>query len=521
MAPNNENLRDLQWLFQAIESESLNLHNLSFFLSQPATGCHQETENSMNINIGKDTLLYFPHLLTLLVTAEKAHTSLKHLEFHSVEWEIEQMRILGLLLDCSSNVKQVVFRRNKFDAECLAEISDVVRRNGVIKEVMFTESGIKSAGASLLASALKVNDTLEELQIWEDSIGSKGAEELSKMIEANSTLKSLTIFDSSSLTATPLISAVLARNRAMEVHVWSGENGEKSSKVVEFLPENGTLRIYRLDVSGSCRVACSLGCNTTVKSLDMTGVRLKSRWAKEFRWVLQQNQSLKEVILSKTCLKDKGVVYVAAGLFKNRSLESLYLHGNWFSGVGVEHLLCPLSRFSSLQSQANITLRSVTFGGGRTKIGRDGIAAILQMLTTNETVTQLGIYDDQSLRPDDFVRIFKSLQKNASLRQLSLQGCKGVRGELVQQAIMETLQVNPWIEDIDLERTPLKNSGKADGIYQRLGQKGRSEPDIDLLKDMPLTEPKSCRVFFCGQEYAGRLFRNMKWFMNLHYPMFW
>ncbi|KNA05345.1 hypothetical protein SOVF_191230 [Spinacia oleracea] len=37
------------------------------------------------------------------------------------------------------------------------------------------------------------------------------------------------------------------------------------------------------------------------------------------------------------CLKDKGVVYVSAGLFKNRSLETLHLDGNCFSGVGVEH----------------------------------------------------------------------------------------------------------------------------------------------------------------------------------------
>jgi hypothetical protein len=71
---------------------------------------------------------------------------------------------------------------------------------------------------------------------------------------------------------------------------------------------------------------------------------------------------------------------------------------------------------------------------------------------------------------------------------------------------MQTLQVNPWIEDIDLARTPLQNSGKADGIYQRLGQNGKTEleTDTDLFKDMPLTEPKSCRVFFCGQEYAGK-----------------
>ncbi|XP_050246654.1 protein TORNADO 1 [Quercus robur] len=500
----NQNFRDLQWVLHAIKSETLNLHNISFYLSQPTSGCFQETENSMNINISKDSLLYFLHLLTVLGTAKNIQSSLRNLEFHQVEWELQQLLNLGVLLENSTNIKQLVFRRNRFNTECLSEFSDVLKRNNVIKEITFSESAIGYVGAGILSSALKVNDSLEELQIWEDSIGSKGAEELSKMIEGNSTLKLLTIFDSSSITATPLISAVLARNRTMEVHIWSGENGEKISKVVEFSPENSTLRIYRLNISGACRVACALGCNSTVKSLDMTGVRLKSKWAKEFRWVLEQNKSLKEVNLSKTCLKDKGVVYVAAGLFKNQSLESLYLDGNWFSGIGVEHLLCPLSRFSALQYQANITLKAVTFGGGSTKIGRDGLAAILQMLTSNESVTRLGIYDDESLRPDDIVKIFKSLERNATLRHLSLQGCKGVQGELVLQTITETLQVNPWIEDIDLSRTPLQNSGKTDGIYKRLGQNGKSEPDMDLLKDMPLTVPKSCRVFFCGQEYAGK-----------------
>ena len=110
----------------------------------------------------------------------------------------------------------------------MQEISGIIKRNKVIKEIMFSESSIGSVGAAHVASALMVNESLEELQIWEDSIGSKGAEELSKMIEVNPTLKLLTIFDSNAITATPLISAVLARNRAMEVHVWSGEKGEKS-----------------------------------------------------------------------------------------------------------------------------------------------------------------------------------------------------------------------------------------------------------------------------------------------------
>lgn len=384
------------------------------------------------------------------------------------------MRELRRLLEDNSGVRQVVFRRNRLSNECLVELCCVLRTNRGIKELMFSECGIGSVGVGLIASGLKTNDSLEEFQVWEDSIGSNGMEELSKMVEENTTLKLLSIFDSNSVTVTPLISG------------------------------NSTLRIYRLDINGACRVANALGLNSTVKMLDMTGIRLKSRWAKEFRWALEQNQCLREVKLSKSHLKDEAIVHIGAGLFKNKHLQSLFLDGNLFTGIGVEHLLCPLSRFSTLQLQANITLKYVTFGGRKNKIGRDGLAAILHMLTTNETLTHLGIYDDHSLRSNDIVRIFRSLEKNASLTHLSLHGCKGVDGDMVLQTIMGMLEVNPWIEDIDLSGTPLQNSGKADRVYQRLGQNGNTdlEPQVDSL-DMTLTEPKSCRIFFCGQEYAG------------------
>ncbi|KAL2944911.1 Protein TORNADO 1 [Bienertia sinuspersici] len=45
---------------------------------------------------------------------------------------------------------------------------------------------------------------------------------------------------------------------------------------------------------------------------------------------------------------------------------------------------------------------------------------------------------------------------------------------------METLQVNPWIEEIDLENTPLHKAGMAEEVYQKLGQHAKSEPDTDI-----------------------------------------
>ncbi|KAL1200506.1 Protein TORNADO 1 [Cardamine amara subsp. amara] len=507
----DQSFKDLSWFLQAIkdpQQSCFNLQTLSFSSSGKATHCQLVTENSMNINVTKDNLTSLSQIFIELATTLETQTSLRNLEFVGISWEIELLQSLGLLLDNTSKIKQLAFRKNRFSEQCLNELSEILKRNSWMKEIIFLESRIGCRGATLLGSALQVNDSLEELQIWEDSIGSKGAEELSKMIETNSSLKLFSIFDSSPFTATPLISAVLGMNREMEVHVWTGDHKrDTSSKLVEFLPESNTLRIYQIDISGSCRLAAALGMNTTVRSLDMTGAKLNSKWAKEFRWVLEQNKTLREVKLSKTGLKDKAVVYLAAGLFKNKSLQSLFVDGNRFGSVGVEDLLCPLSRFSALQLQANITLRSIVFGGSKIKIGRDGLTAILKMVTTNETVVHFGIHDDESLGPDDFIHIFKSLQKNASLRRFSLQGCKGVRGDRVLEAITETLQINPLIEEIDLARTPLQDSGKADEISQKLGHNGGSnidEVETDSLKDMPLTEPKSVRAFLCGQDYAGK-----------------
>ncbi|XP_051128243.1 protein TORNADO 1 [Andrographis paniculata] len=510
-ATTDEFPQDLQWPLQLISSSTPDLQTISFFLSQPSSAASfQETDKSLTVNIAPSAAALFSELLSALAS-NGGHSSLTNVEFHLVEWDDLKMKDLRTILETNPSIKQLTFKRNKFSPECLSELSEAVRRNDSIKEITVAESGIGTGGAALLASALKENRSLEEFQVWEDSIGLKGAEELAKMIEVNSTLKLLTVFDSNPATAAPLISAALARNRAMEVHIWTSDRDQKTSKVLEFMPGNSTLRVYyNLDISGACRLACSMAWNSTVRSLDMAGVKLKSKWAKEFRWVLEQNHTLKELRLSNTSLKNKAAVYIAAGLFKNQSLEKLYLDRNLFGGVAVEHLLCPLSRFSAVQKQANTTLKSITFGGAKAKIGRDGLAAILQMLTGNQSVIYFGIYDDRSLKPDDIVRIFKSLETNPVLRRLSLQGCKGVQGDAVLQAVIETLNSNPWIEDIDLSRTPLQASGQADGINrilclnERTREEAEVETDTDLLENTQTTAPKSCRVFLCGQEHAGK-----------------
>lgn len=486
------------------------LENIAFY-QVPAnleSALSMESERSLRIHVCMDNsgVNFLHRFLRHLVEYKENYMNLRNILFHGIEWQIQGLQLLCSLLGPGSSVKQVEFKKNVFSTKpalAFVPLSEMLHQNNTIKAVVFSECRIGSTGATLLASALANNRSVEDFQIWEDSIGSKGAEELSKMIEANFMLKKLIILDNSSITVAPLISAVLARNRRVEVHIWGHGRGTNSCKIVEFLPETGSMKIYsNISSTGLQRVACALPWNTTVTTLDMSSVPLKSKWTKELRGVLERNRSLKTVKLSKCSLGDKAVVYIAAGLFKNSYLENLTLDGNRFGGVGVEHLLCPLSTFSPLQRQANTTLKVLSFGGERANISKYGVPAILQMLETNQSLIQLAICNDASLKPNDVVKIFTSLERNATLRSLSLRGCKGVEGEAILQTIMSTLEVNPWIEEIDLHGTPLHVAGKTDQIYEKLCQNESIVLPNDFL-DLPLSAPTCCRVFLCGQESAG------------------
>ncbi|KAM3260315.1 hypothetical protein ACQJBY_051525 [Aegilops geniculata] len=515
MVPSPSNQEYIRDAAEIDLQEYKDIENIAFYqvAANSGSGLSMESERSLRIHIctDQDGVNFLLEFLNHLVDSKESYRGVTNLLFHGIEWQPEAIQLLCSYLGPGSNVKQVEFQKNAFStksAVALVPLSEMLQRNNTLKAVVFNDCRIGAAGATQLASALAKNRSVEEFQVWEDSMGSKGAEELSKMIEVNYMLKLLIILDNNSIPAASLISAVLARNRRVEVHIWGRSRdtrgGMNNCKIVEFLPETGNMRIYsNINSTGLQRVACALAWNTTVTTLDMTGVPLKSRWTKELREVLDRNRSLKAVKLTKCCLRDKAVVYIAAGLFKNKYLESLTLDGNRFGGVGLEHLLCPLSTFSPLQTQANSTLKVLSFGGERTNIGRYGVAAILQMLETNQSLIQLAICDDASLRSSDVVNIFTTLQRNATLRILSFRGCKGVEGEAVLQTIMNTLQVNPWIEEIDLHETPLHVAGKTGQIYEKLGQNGSLVLPNDLL-DLPLSAPTCCRVVLCGQELAGK-----------------
>lgn len=89
--------------------------------------------------------------------------------------------------------------------------------------------------------------------------------------------------------------------------MWNRESKVKDAKVVELIASNKVLRVYRIDTLGCYRIACALGCNTTVENLDTTGNHIISICAREFKRVLEEKRTLKHLNMSKTSMSDKGV----------------------------------------------------------------------------------------------------------------------------------------------------------------------------------------------------------------------
>jgi len=354
-----------------------------------------DTEESLNINIlehreNDDTFL-------VLLQALNENLTLKSWNFIGVIWSTREVEVLCNVVKRSSSLKKLSFQQSYLNPNGIKMLAEMLKKNGVIKALSFCKCDIRQTGASAIASALKTNKCLEGLQIWEDSIGSIGAEELAKMIEVNSSLRRLMVSDMQSIPTSSMVSATLGRNRNLELQIWNSESQGEPAKVVELIPSNKVLRIYRIDTSGSYRIACALARNNTIENMDISGNHINSKCAQEFRRVLQENRSLKHLNMSNTGMSAKSVYYIASALFSNHTLQSLQLERNPMGGEGIERLLCPLSRFKPGQQQANTSLKFLSIGGPQNKMGSYGVSALVQMISTNQSLLKFAINDDGSM----------------------------------------------------------------------------------------------------------------------------
>lgn len=87
------------------------------------------------------------------------------------------------------------------------------------------------------------------------------------------------------------------------------------------------------------------------------------------------------------------------------------------------------------QEHANISLKYLSTGGSPTKMGSFGVNALVQMISTNQSMLKFAGNNDAYMSTDDFIKIIR----NTALKSLSFKGCKEVARDAMLEAITDAL----------------------------------------------------------------------------------
>ncbi|CAM6080201.1 unnamed protein product [Sphagnum tenellum] len=290
-------------------------------------------------------------------------------------------------------------------------------------------------------------------------------------------------------------------NSLKELGVWNGLDGEEMDMLCRNLVSHPALERLTLYVGNDkgveilCRM---LQNNHNIKDL-MFHLSEGDKGVEMLCQMLQNNHSIKTLTLRQR-IGAIGVAALGLMLGVNSTLENLTL---WFErdadGNTLKVLLQPLTcgDGNQLINKSIKQLRLLS-----TRMGREGAKAVALMLLTNDSITSLMIWKDNSLQPSDVCTILESLEKNETLHTLHLTDCKAVRGDDVLAKVMDLLRINPWLKKIDFSDTPLERDGHVAQVNAQLASNARDY--MAAVRGLPRTQAKFARVFLCGDAYAGK-----------------
>jgi hypothetical protein len=204
---------------------------------------------------------------------------------------------------------------------------------------------------------------------------------------------------------------------------------------------------------------------------------------------------------------------------RNKSLTHLYIGGPGIqmgqgAGEAIAHMLRTkdtLTHFSILAGnglepsdvckileslQKNQTFLSLCLRWCQGVKGPDVLVKLMDLFEMNRPLTNINLAY-APLEESDVCKILESLQKNQTLRYLSLSACEGVKGPDMLAKMMDLVRMHPCLMEIDLDGTPLQREGQAAQL------ENNAKDYMAVLRGIPRVLPKFVRVFLCGNAYSG------------------
>jgi hypothetical protein len=370
-----------------------------------------------------------------------------------------------------------------------------------------------------LCKALCKNHSVSDLTIYLTVDGSQDCQptfdilldQVVVMLESNVGLKDFTFFAPShhapTFWSSDGFANALERNRTLESFCMSVPSEQELARLIRPLVADG---------NGQQKNSTLIKLNLMLsKSVDVESDTVA---ANVLGKMLQNNSSLKEFSFGRRSLW-YSVDSFAEALETNQTLEHLELNGIF---LNLQRLLQPLTVDANGQ-QRNATLLklslrwSIFVKEDDMQFHTSIVDPLTKMLQSNSSLKELDLSANKGFTESDVCALIKSLESNHSLEVLDFSFCDGVSGS-VFPAIMDMLLVNKTLKDISLSNTELGREGKSEIVQQEL----RKNAVYILLKELPVVNVTSARVFLCGYPYAGKIVvvhQNITYF-NIVYEFF-
>ncbi|NXO06608.1 NLRC3 protein, partial [Oriolus oriolus] len=364
---------------------------------------------------------------------------------------------------CKSLLSQLLFchslrlDNNQFKDDAMELLGSVLSvKDCQIQRLSLAENQISNKGAKALARSLLVNRSLMVLDLRSNSIGPTGAKALADALKKNQNLLSL-----KASPLPPLLCPTEAFPSSKGQHTgrpWAQPGLQKNAigaqgarKIAEALQQNRSLRELILSSNsvgdhGSIALAEALRVNHSLQSLDLQSNSISSAGVTALTAALCSNKGLLSLNLRENSISKEGGPAIARALRSNSTLRKLDLAANLLHDEGGKAIAVAIAEnraLTSLHLQWNF-------------IQAKAAMALAQALQSNSSLASLDLQEN-AIGDEGMAALSAALKVNTTLADLHLQVASvGAAGA---QALAEALMVNKSLQILDLRGNSIGVAG--------------------------------------------------------------
>ena len=191
--------------------------------------------------------------------------------------------------------------------------------------------------------------------------------------------------------------------------------------------------------SGASALSTLLGPTARLQIIDFRENSIRCDGARAIASALKTNRTVRSVNLGTNRICEDGAVAIGGAVEENDTLETLLLNCNEIGNAGTVAIA---SALQNARGRTRVTCLEVACN----KITRQGADAIAEMLTSNTTMTRLGIGANKLL-PGGVERIVSALETHQSITWLDLSYTSAVH-DVVAIPIAKMLRTSVVLEEL-------------------------------------------------------------------------